>query len=86
VNCEVSTRLISSVFNVWRDGCQECVTKSVSFTNQLSLLVNGGTSGCVYDTHSVQLQWLQDPCEINGFNLSNVRHEASRYYRNKERE
>jgi hypothetical protein len=55
VNCEVSTRLISSVFNVWRDGCQECVKKSVSFTNQLSLLVNGGTSGCVYDKHSVQL-------------------------------
>jgi hypothetical protein len=29
------------------------------------------------------LQWLQDPCEINGDNLNNVRHVASRYFRNK---
>jgi hypothetical protein len=32
------------------------------------------------------LQWLQDPSEINGDNLNNVRHEASRYFRNKRRE
>jgi hypothetical protein len=29
---------------------------------------------------------LQDPSEINGDNLNNVRHEASRHFRNKERE
>jgi hypothetical protein len=32
------------------------------------------------------LQWVQDPCEINGDNLNNVRHEASRCFRNKKRE
>jgi hypothetical protein len=32
------------------------------------------------------LQWLQDPSEINGDNLNNVRREASRYFRNKQRE
>jgi hypothetical protein len=32
------------------------------------------------------LQWLQDPSEITGDTLHNVRHEASRYFRNKERE
>jgi Fe-S cluster assembly ATPase SufC len=32
------------------------------------------------------LQWLQDPSEINGVNLNNVRREASRYFRNKKRE
>jgi hypothetical protein len=32
------------------------------------------------------LQWLQDPSEINGDNLNNVRQEASRYFRNKKRE
>jgi hypothetical protein len=32
------------------------------------------------------LQWLQDPSEKNGDNLNNVRHEASRYFRNKKRE
>jgi hypothetical protein len=31
----------------------------------------------------VKLQWLQDPCEVNNGNLSNVRQEASRYFRNK---
>jgi hypothetical protein len=29
------------------------------------------------------LQWLQDPGEINGDNLNNVRPEASRHFRNK---
>jgi hypothetical protein len=32
------------------------------------------------------LQWLRDPSEVNGDNLNNVRHEASRYFRNKRRE
>jgi hypothetical protein len=32
------------------------------------------------------LQWLQDPSEINGDNQNNVRHEASRHFRNKKRE
>jgi hypothetical protein len=32
------------------------------------------------------LQWLQDPSEINGDNLNNVSHEASRHFRNKKRE
>jgi hypothetical protein len=30
-----------------------------------------------------ELQWLQDPSEINGDNLNNLRREASRYFRNK---
>jgi hypothetical protein len=32
------------------------------------------------------LQRLQDPSETNKDNLNNVRHEASRYFRNKKRE
>jgi hypothetical protein len=32
-----------------------------------------------------KLQWLQDPSEINGDNLNNIRREASRYFRNKKR-
>jgi hypothetical protein len=34
----------------------------------------------------VKLQWLQDPSEINGDNLNNIRREASRHFRNKKRE
>jgi hypothetical protein len=33
-----------------------------------------------------KLQWLQDPSEINGDNLNNIRREASRHFRNKKRE
>jgi hypothetical protein len=32
------------------------------------------------------LQWLQDPSEVNGDNLNNVRREASRHFRNNKRE
>jgi hypothetical protein len=35
---------------------------------------------------TAKLQWLQDPSEINGVNLNNVRCEASRYFRNTKRE
>jgi hypothetical protein len=34
----------------------------------------------------VQLQWLQDPSNANEDNLSDVRREANRHFRNKERE
>jgi hypothetical protein len=33
-----------------------------------------------------KFQWLQDPSEINGDNLNNVRREANRYFCNKKRE
>jgi hypothetical protein len=33
-----------------------------------------------------KLQWLQDPSEINGDNLNNVRGEASRHFSNRKRE
>jgi hypothetical protein len=32
------------------------------------------------DTETAKLQWLQDPSEINGDNLKNVRYEASRHF------
>jgi hypothetical protein len=32
------------------------------------------------------LQWLQEPSEINGDNLNNIRHEASRHFMNKKDE
>jgi hypothetical protein len=31
------------------------------------------------------LQWLWDPSKINGDNLNNIKHEASRHFRNKKR-
>jgi hypothetical protein len=33
-----------------------------------------------------KLQWLQDPSEINGDNLNNIRREIIRHFRNKKKE
>jgi hypothetical protein len=30
-----------------------------------------------------KLQWYQDPSEINGDNLKNIKHETSRHFRKK---
>ena len=32
------------------------------------------------------MQWVQDPSQSNVDNLNNVRHKASRYFRNKKKE
>jgi hypothetical protein len=45
-----------------------------------------GCSKLLYQRKQAKLQRLQDPSEINGDNLDNVRREASRYFRNKKRE
>jgi hypothetical protein len=45
-----------------------------------------GCSKLLDQRKQTKLQWLQDPSEIDGDNLNNVRHEASRYFRNKKRE
>jgi hypothetical protein len=37
--------------------------------------------GIDHQTSHINLQWLQDPSEINGDNLSNDCHEASRHFR-----
>jgi hypothetical protein len=42
-----------------------------------------GWSKLLDQRKQAKLQWLQDPSEINGANL-NIRHEASRHFRNKE--
>jgi hypothetical protein len=45
-----------------------------------------GCSKLLDQRKQAKLQWLQDPSEVNGDNLNNVRHGASRYFRNKKRE
>jgi hypothetical protein len=45
-----------------------------------------GCSELLDQKKQAKLQLLQDPSEINGNNLNNVRREASRYFRNKEKE
>jgi hypothetical protein len=45
-----------------------------------------GCSELLNQRKQAKLQWLQDPSEINGDNLNNVRRETSRHFRNKKRE
>jgi hypothetical protein len=45
-----------------------------------------GCSQLLDQRKQAKLQWLQDPSEINGDNLDNVRLEASIYFRNKKME
>jgi hypothetical protein len=45
-----------------------------------------GCSKLLDQRKRAKLQWLQDPSEINGDNLNNIRLDASRYFRNKKRE
>jgi uncharacterized protein YaaR (DUF327 family) len=45
-----------------------------------------GRSKLLDQRKQTKLQWLQDQNEINGDNLNNVRHEASRHFRNKKKE
>jgi hypothetical protein len=44
---------------------------------------NKGCSELLDQRNQAKLQWLQDPSKINGDNLHNIRHEASRNFRKK---
>jgi hypothetical protein len=44
-----------------------------------------GCSKLLDQRKQAKLQWLQDPSEINGDNLNNIRRETSRHFRNKKR-
>jgi hypothetical protein len=46
---------------------------------------NEGCLNLLDERKQAKFQWLQDPIEINGDNLNNVRREASRYFWNKNR-
>jgi hypothetical protein len=51
------------------------------------MLLNEKMSFYVKDTFSLNtVKWLQDPNEINGDNLNNIRRETSRHFRKKKRE
>jgi hypothetical protein len=45
-----------------------------------------GCSKLLDQRKQAKLQWLQDPNEINGDSLNNVRRKSRRYFRNKKRE
>jgi hypothetical protein len=48
-------------------------------------LFEEGCSELFDQRKQVKLQWLQDPSEINGDHLNNIRREANRHFRNEKR-
>jgi hypothetical protein len=47
-------------------------------------LFDEGCSKLLDQRKGAKLQWLQDPSKINGDNLSNIRRETSRHFRNRQ--
>jgi hypothetical protein len=47
---------------------------------------NEGFPKLLNQRKQAKFQWLQDPSEINGDNLYNMRRETSRHFRNKKRQ
>jgi hypothetical protein len=47
--------------------------------------VNEGCSKLLDQRKEAKLQWLQDPSEVNEYNLNTARREVSRHFRNKRR-
>jgi hypothetical protein len=39
----------------------------------------------ILDQKQAKIQWIQDPIQSNADNLNNVRHDASRHFRNKKK-
>jgi hypothetical protein len=68
----LSVLVSSRVWGSWRD-----ISSSLKVTED---------SGLLDQRKEAKLQWLQDPSEIKGDNLNNIRRETRRYFRNKKRE
>jgi hypothetical protein len=50
------------------------------------MLVDDECSKLIHQRKQAKLQWLQNPSQINGDNLKNLRRETSRIFRKKKRE
>jgi hypothetical protein len=96
---EVSNRFVASEdldAEVEINSAWETIRENITFSAKESLgyfelkkrklWFDEGCSTVLDQRKQAKLQWLQDPSEINGDDLNNVRHEASRYLRNKKRE
>jgi hypothetical protein len=59
-------------------GCCQAKHRKLWFDEECSKLVD--------QRKQDKLQWLEDPSEVNEDNLSDVRQEASRHFRNKKKE
>jgi hypothetical protein len=77
---------INGAWETIRDSIQISAKKSIGYyglKKHKPWFDQGGCSELLDQRKQAKLQWLQDPGEINGDNMNNVRHEASRHFRKK---
>jgi hypothetical protein len=75
---------INTIWETIRENIKISVKESLGYyeLKQHMPWFDEGCSKLLDQRKQAKLQWLQNPSEISGDNLNNVRHEASRHYRN----
>jgi hypothetical protein len=76
---------INNAWDTIRENIKISAKESLEFKKHKTLF-SEGCSKLLDLRKQAKLQWLQDPSEINGDSLNNVRREASRYFGNKKEE
>jgi hypothetical protein len=79
---------INSAWEAIRENIKFSAKESLGYfeLKKLKPWFDKGCSKLLDQTKQAKLQWLQDPSEINGNDLNDVRREASRHFKNKKKE
>jgi hypothetical protein len=79
---------INTVWEMIRENIKISTKESLGYyeMKQHKPWFDEGCSNLLDQRKQAKLQWLQDPSEIKGDNLNNVRRETSRHFRNNKRE
>jgi hypothetical protein len=79
---------VNRAWNNTRENIKTSAQESLGYceSNHRKLWFDEECSKLVDSRKQAKLQWLQDPSEVNKDNLSDVRREVSRHFRNKKRE
>jgi hypothetical protein len=79
---------INSAWEIIRENIKISAKESQGYfeLKKHKLWFDKGCSELLDQRKQATLQWLQDPSEINGDNLNNIRCEASRHFGNKKKE
>jgi hypothetical protein len=79
---------INSAWETIRENIKISAKESLGYfeLKKHKLWFDEGCSKLLDQRKQAKLQWLQDPSEINGDNLKNVKRETSRHFRNKKSE
>jgi hypothetical protein len=85
LNAEVE---INTIWKTIRENTKISAKESLGYyePKQHKPWFDEGCSKLLVQRKQAKLQWLQDPSEINGDNLNNVRRETSRHFGNKKSE